>query len=107
MSSNKKITENKSVPILKVENLTQTFKAGSRNFVKAVDGVSFEVQKGEVFGLVGESGSGKTTTGRSIIGLYELTDGKVFFKDKLIRSAEGKDKKKRNLLKQIRALLLT
>ena len=48
--------------------------------LKAVDDVSFEVRKGEAFGLVGESGCGKTTTGRSIIKLYDITSGNVYFK---------------------------
>ena len=52
--------------LLKVENLSQHFGP-----LKAVDNVSFEVKKGEVFGLVGESGCGKTTTGRTIIRLYK------------------------------------
>ncbi len=65
--------------LLKVSHLCQYFKAG--NFVtKAVDDVSFEIKKGEVFGLVGESGCGKTTTGRSIIKLYNITSGDVYFK---------------------------
>lgn len=72
--------------LLKVENLCQYFKSGS--FVnKAVDNVSFEIKKGEVFGLVGESGCGKTTTGRSIIKLYNITSGNVYFKG--IRIAAG------------------
>jgi len=61
--------------LLKVEHLCQYFP-----HTKAVDDVSFDIKKGEVFGLVGESGCGKTTTGRSIIKLYEATDGDVFFK---------------------------
>ena len=48
--------------------------------LKAVDGVSFDIYKGEVFGLVGESGCGKTTTGRSIIRLYDITGGSVYYK---------------------------
>ena len=60
--------------LLKVEHLEQYFK-----FNKAVNDVSFEVYKGEVFGLVGESGCGKTTTGRSIIRLYDITGGSVYF----------------------------
>lgn len=68
--------------ILSVRNLKQHFTTGiGRNklVVKAVDDVSFDIQKGEVFGLVGESGCGKTTTGRTIIKLYEPTDGEVYF----------------------------
>ena len=56
--------------LLKVEHLEQYFKLGKRT-LRAVDDVNFEIYKGEVFGLVGESGCGKTTTGRSIIRLYE------------------------------------
>ena len=73
--------------LLKVENLCQYFKMGD-SVTKAVDDVSFEIKKGEVFGLVGESGCGKTTTGRSIIKLYNITSGNVIFKG--IRIAAGK-----------------
>ena len=66
---------NNQETLLKVEHLCQYFGA-----TKAVDDVSFEVKKGEVFGLVGESGCGKTTTGRSIIKLYDITSGNIFFK---------------------------
>lgn len=79
-------------PILRVENLSQRFKLG-KTFFKAVDGVSFEIKKGEAFGLVGESGSGKTTTGRSIIGLYEIWGGRVWFQGKLIATAYKEEKK--------------
>lgn len=64
--------------ILKVEHLKQYFKDGNKYF-KAVDDISFDIRKGEVFGLVGESGCGKTTTGRSIIKLYNPTGGTVYF----------------------------
>lgn len=53
--------------------------AGRKDFVKAVDGVSFEIQRGEVFGLAGESGSGKTTLGRLCLGLETLTSGTAVF----------------------------
>ena len=75
--------QNNEEVLLRVENLRQYF--GS---TKAVDNVSFDIKKGEVFGLVGESGCGKTTTGRSIIKLYNITGGNVFFKG--IRIAAGK-----------------
>ena len=65
--------------LLKVEHLCQYFRSGHTDF-KAVDDVSFEIKKGEVFGIVGESGCGKTTTGRSIIKLYNITSGNVYFK---------------------------
>lgn len=65
--------------LLKVEHLSQHFKLN-----KAVDDVSFEIYKGEVFGLVGESGCGKTTTGRTIIRLYDATGGNVYFKGKKV-----------------------
>jgi oligopeptide transport system ATP-binding protein len=71
--------------ILKVENLCKYFKKG-KIVTKAVDGVSFEIKRGEVFSLVGESGCGKTTTGRAIIGLEYLTDGRVIFKGETIRA---------------------
>ena len=65
--------------LLQVENLCQYFGP-----VKAVDNVSFDIKKGEVFGLVGESGCGKTTTGRSIIKIYDITSGSIYFKGKRI-----------------------
>ncbi len=74
--------ESKEV-LLSVKNLEQFFKMG-RNDLKAVNNVSFDIYKGEVFGLVGESGCGKTTTGRSIIRLYDITGGSVYFKGQRI-----------------------
>ncbi len=65
--------------LLRVENLSQHF-----GELKAVDNVSFDIKKGEVFGLVGESGCGKTTTGRSIIKLYNITSGSIYFKGQRI-----------------------
>ena len=65
--------------LIEIKNLKQYFNVGKSNMVKAVDGVSFDIYKGETLGLVGESGCGKSTTGRTIIRLYDATDGQVLF----------------------------
>ncbi len=71
--------DKKDEVLLRVEHLCQYFRMG-KSELKAVDDVSFDIKKGEVFGLVGESGCGKTTTGRSIIKLYNITSGNIYFK---------------------------
>ena len=81
--------------LLRVENLCQYFGP-----TKAVDGVSFDIKKGEVFGLVGESGCGKTTTGRSIIKIYDITSGSIYFKGQRICAGT---KSYRDEIKSLRA----
>ena len=88
-----------SEPLLSVRNLKKYFpmRAGvlSRKIgdVKAVDGVSFDVFKGQTLGLVGESGCGKTTTGRCIIRLTEATEGSITFQGKDVRAMRGAELK--------------
>ena len=80
-----------SEPLLQVKNLRQHFKISRGFTVKAVNGVSFEIFPGETYGLVGESGSGKTTIGRSVIRLYDPTDGEIFFnRDKISGALSNK-----------------
>lgn len=81
--------------LIEVRNLKQYFNVGKSNEVRAIDDISFDVYKGETLGLVGESGCGKSTTGRTLIKLYDATDGKVIFDGTDIQSI----KKKKDLLK--------
>ncbi len=92
--------------LLKVDNLKVHFpiRGGILNRVvdsiKAVDDVSFEIQPGETYGLVGESGSGKTTTGKAVMGLNNITDGKIYFQDELL----NKSGKRVNIRKDIQMI---
>ena len=80
--------EEESDVLLRVNHLKQYFRSGDY-INKAVDDVSFYIKKGEVFGLVGESGCGKTTTGRTIINLYDPTEGDVYFQGLRISSTQN------------------
>lgn len=82
--------------LLSVRNLKQFFFFGSgpnKTKLKAVSNVSFDVHAGECFGIVGESGCGKTTTGRSIIKLYDITSGSVYYKGYRISAGNRWNKK--------------
>lgn len=82
--------------ILEVKNLKKYFDLGKGRVLKAVDNVSFSIKKGETFGLVGESGCGKSTTGRTIINLYNATGGEVIFKGQNVHKLQGRELKKFN-----------
>lgn len=79
-------------PIIKVVNLCKYFNV-NKGKLQAVDGVSFDIMPGETFGLVGESGCGKSTTGRTMLRLYEPTDGKVLYQGKDIYSLNSSEMK--------------
>ncbi|ADF38322.1 ABC transporter ATP-binding protein [Priestia megaterium] len=78
--------------LLEVKQLSKYFSITNKQVVKAVDGVSFHISKGETFGLVGESGCGKSTAGRTIIGLYNRTSGEVLYKGKNVHELSEKEK---------------
>jgi len=78
--------------LLSVKDLKKHFYMGKNEVLKAVDGVSFDIYKGETFGLVGESGCGKSTAGRTMIGLYDRTDGKVIFNGKDVHTMTEKER---------------
>jgi oligopeptide transport system ATP-binding protein len=84
--------------LVKVRNLTKHFPVTRGlvferkiGMVRAVDGISFEIQRGETLGLVGESGCGKTTAGRTLLGLYPATSGEVFIDNQDMRHARGEE----------------
>ncbi|MFJ5712974.1 ABC transporter ATP-binding protein [Neobacillus sp. NPDC093127] len=78
--------------LLQVNNLKKHFDLGHGEILKAVDGVTFHINKGETFGIVGESGCGKSTAGRTIIGLYDRTDGEVLFNGKNIHNLKSRER---------------
>ncbi len=83
------MAEEKKV-LLEVTGLKQYFNVGRKDEVKAIDDISFHIFEGETFGLVGESGSGKSTTGRSVIRLYDPTAGEILFDGKDISKIKSK-----------------
>ncbi len=83
-----------SEKLVQVEHLRQYFPGGgfgkNKKYIQAVDDVSFTIEKGETLGLVGESGCGKTTTGRTLLRLYEPTGGRFLYNDEVIFDVEKK-----------------
>jgi len=80
--------------LLEIKNLKQYFNVGKPNEVRAVDGISFDIFEGETLGLVGESGCGKSTTGRTIIRLYDATDGEVLYDGVNVHGRKSKEELK-------------
>jgi len=81
--------------LMKADSVKVHFKIKNKKnaSVKAVDGVSFEIMKGETFGVVGESGCGKSTLGRALVRLLTPTEGKIYLEDTEISSLKGEDLK--------------
>ena len=89
------------MPMIRVVNLKKYFPVQQSflerllsrriDYIKAVDGVSFEIEKGEVFSIAGDSGCGKTTTGRLVARLIEPTEGRIYFGEREITSLRGED----------------
>src|SRR5688500_2176227 len=75
-------------PLLEIRDLKKYFRIGQAN-LKAVDGITLEINKGETFGLVGESGCGKSTAGRVLVRLYQPTGGEVLYGGKNIHESTG------------------
>jgi oligopeptide/dipeptide ABC transporter ATP-binding protein len=82
--------------LVEIKNLKKHFTLSGGRQLKAVDGVTFSIMEGETFGLVGESGCGKSTLGRTIIRLYESTEGEVNFNHKNVHKLKGKEIKQFN-----------
>ena len=78
--------------LLEVTDLKKHFDLGKNQLLKAVDGVSFEVYKGETLGLVGESGCGKSTTGRTVMGMYNSTEGNVQYSGRNVHAMGEKER---------------
>jgi oligopeptide transport system ATP-binding protein len=91
--------------LVEVRNLSKHFEVGKKKILKAVDGISFDIYKGETLGLVGESGCGKSTVGRTILNLYRATAGQVLYdgrstQEQLSAAEQKKYKKKMQMIFQ-------
>ena len=87
-----------SEAIVEVQNLTHHFKLTKKISIKAVNRVSFSIQKGEIFGLVGESGSGKSTAARCIMNIYKPSEGEIYFEG--VNTTDAADARKNKHLLQ-------
>ncbi|MFJ5625264.1 ATP-binding cassette domain-containing protein [Peribacillus loiseleuriae] len=90
--------------ILDVRHLKQYFHINKNLTIKAIDDVSFQIGKGEIFGLVGETGSGKSTIARTIMGIYPPTDGEVHFKGNMISDKKIFHQNKKEIQRNIQII---
>lgn len=90
--------------ILDIKDVKLYFQAASAPPVRALNGVSFQVRKGEIFGLVGESGSGKSTLARAVMGLYPLTDGEIFFQRQPVAGKAAQRQHRKEMQRKVQLL---
>ena len=90
--------------LLDVRHLTQQFHLTKKSKVKTVDDVSFQIHKGEIFGLVGESGSGKSTVARCLMNIYQPAQGEIWYKD--VNICDKKEFKKHKKMLQTRRQMI-
>lgn len=90
--------------ILDIQHLTHVFRLGKHAKVRAVDDVSFQMKRGEIFGLVGESGSGKSTVARCVMNVYRPTAGKIYY-DGINICDSGEYRKHHKMLQQRRQII--
>lgn len=90
--------------IVNVQNLKQYFKINNDYTVKAVEGISFDIREGEVFGLVGESGCGKSTVARSLTGIYKPTEGQILYDGFVVTGKQADKTKIRSMQSEIQTI---
>ena len=94
----------KNPALLSVRNYKQHFPINKSLTVHAVNGISFDLRKGEIFGLVGESGCGKSTVARAIMGIYTPTEGEICFKDFLISEKRSYREHKKDIQRNMQVI---
>lgn len=90
--------------ILDVHHLKQHFHVNKNLTIKAVDDVSFQIRKGEIFGLVGETGSGKSTIARTVMGIHPATGGEIYFKGNMISTKKGFQQNKKDIQRNMQTI---
>ncbi len=94
---------NKQV-LLSVRNYRQHFPVSASLTIRAVNGISFDLRKGEIFGLVGESGCGKSTVARAVMGIYTPTEGEIYFKNYLISEKRSYREHKKDIQRNMQVI---
>ena len=94
----------KNPVLLSVRNYKQHFPINKSLTVRAVNGISFDLRRGEIFGLVGESGCGKSTVARAIMGIYTPTEGEIYFKGFLITEKRSYREHKKDIQRNMQVI---